>query len=83
MDIGVRELKQHLSEYLDRVAAGETIRITDRGVPKATLAPIAGRDGLERGIAEGWIRPATKTLQPTRKYPSSLKIRDVLAEDRS
>jgi prevent-host-death family protein len=31
MDVGIRELKQHLSEYVDRVERGEVIRITDRG----------------------------------------------------
>jgi len=36
MDVGVHELKQHLSEYLERAARGEAIRVTDRGVPKAS-----------------------------------------------
>lgn len=38
--IGVRELRQHASRYLDRVAAGELIEITDRGRPVARLVPI-------------------------------------------
>lgn len=38
--IGVRELRQHASRYLDRVAAGEFIEITDRGRPVARLVPI-------------------------------------------
>lgn len=83
MDVGIRELKQHLSDYLDRVASGETIRVTDRGIPKATISPIAGQGGVDRGIAEGWIRPATQQLQPSRRYVSKLKIRDVIAEDRA
>jgi prevent-host-death family protein len=37
MDVGVRTLKQHVSEYLERAARGETIRVTDRGQPKAIL----------------------------------------------
>ncbi|MGE3329224.1 MAG: type II toxin-antitoxin system Phd/YefM family antitoxin, partial [Acidimicrobiia bacterium] len=35
MNVGVRELKQGLSEYLDRVAGGEILTVTDRGTPKA------------------------------------------------
>ncbi len=31
MHMGVRELKQRLSEYLDRAERGEIIRVTDRG----------------------------------------------------
>jgi prevent-host-death family protein len=37
--VGVRELKDQLSEYLRRVSAGERIVVTDRGRPIATLAP--------------------------------------------
>ncbi len=37
--IGVRELRQHASRYLARVATGETIEVTDRGRPVALLVP--------------------------------------------
>ena len=57
MDVGVRELKANLSAWLDRAAAGEIVRITDRGVPKAILAPLPGRLHLDDGVAEGWVRP--------------------------
>ena len=59
MDVGVRELKQRLSEYLDRAAKGESIRVTDRGRPKAMLGPVPGRDRIEQGVAEGWISAGT------------------------
>ena len=38
--IGVRELRQHASRYLARVAAGESIQVTDRGRPVALVVPI-------------------------------------------
>src|SRR4051812_17959993 len=57
IDVGVRELKAHLSDYLDRAAGGELIRVTDGGVPKAVLGPVPGAGRVEQGIAEGWIRP--------------------------
>jgi prevent-host-death family protein len=60
MDVGVRELKQRLSEYLDRAARGERIIVTDRGRPKATLGPLAGGDHIDRGVDEGWITPPAK-----------------------
>ncbi len=83
MDIGVRELKQNLSAVLERVSRGETVRVTDRGVPKAVLSPITDEAGLERGIDEGWVRPATRRgLEPARRVRSSSTIRDALAEDR-
>lgn len=83
MDVGIRELKQHLSEYLDRAERGEIIRVTDRGTPKAVISAIPGSQGIDRGIDEGWIRPAARVgLGPAPAATSDRRIRDVLAEDR-
>ncbi len=83
MDVGVRELKQRLSEYLDRAERGEMIRVTDRGRPKALLVPLPGRGSIEQGIAEGWITPGTGgPLPPVTRHRSEHRVLDVLAEDR-
>jgi prevent-host-death family protein len=86
MDVGVRELKQHLSDYLDRAAAGEVIRVTDRGLPKVLITPLVANGHLERGIDEGWIRePQTGVmglLGSVERFPSSSRVLDVLADDR-
>jgi prevent-host-death family protein len=37
--VGVRELRQNLSVYLDRVKAGETLEVTEHGHPVARLGP--------------------------------------------
>ena len=37
--VGVRELKNRLSEFLRRVADGERITVTARGRPVAVIAP--------------------------------------------
>jgi prevent-host-death family protein len=37
--VGVRDLKNRLSEFLRRVAGGERITVTDRGRPVAVMAP--------------------------------------------
>ena len=37
--VGVRNLKNRLSEFLRRVAGGERITVTDRGRPVAVIAP--------------------------------------------
>jgi prevent-host-death family protein len=36
----ISEIKARLSEYLDRVKAGEEVLITDRGKPVARLSPL-------------------------------------------
>jgi prevent-host-death family protein len=39
MPVGVRELKNKLSYYLDRVKGGETLAVTDRGRTIAYILP--------------------------------------------
>lgn len=84
MDVGIRELKQRLSEYLDRVARGEVIRVTDRGRPKALITPIRGQQAIERGIEQGWLSPAetTSPAQPLRRARSRRRALELLREDR-
>jgi prevent-host-death family protein len=81
-DVGVRELKQHLSEYLDRAERGELVRVTDRGRPKALLGPLPGQARIEEGTAEGWITAGSGTMGPVRRVPAKSRVLDVLAEDR-
>jgi prevent-host-death family protein len=82
-DVGVRELKQRLSEYLKRAEGGELIRVTDRGRPKAILGPLPGRVRIEEGLAQGWIAaPSGGKLGPIRPVRAARTVRDVLAEDR-
>jgi prevent-host-death family protein len=62
--VGVRELRQNLSVYLDRVKAGETLEVTEHGHPVAQLGPRPTQpmSALDRLIAEGRVRPATRDL---------------------
>ena len=43
--VGVRELKNKLSEYLRRVRLGESVLVTDRGEVVAELQPPGQRQG--------------------------------------
>ena len=60
--VGVRELRQRASELLRRVAAGETIEVTDRGHPVALLSPIPQAGPLERLRLAGDAAPARREL---------------------
>lgn len=83
MEVGVRELKAHLSEYLRRVAEGESIIVTDRGVAAAVLGPVPGRSLVDVGIREGWATPATRRgLTPFSPVTSERHSGDVLDDDR-
>jgi len=85
MTVGVRDLKQHLSAFLDRAANGERITITERGRPKAVLGPLPGGDHIEQGISEGWIAPADETgplpAAPLR-FRADVTVRTMIDEDR-
>jgi prevent-host-death family protein len=82
-EIGVRDLKAKLSEYVRRARLGDTILVTDRGRPAAVLGPVPGRVRLDEGVEEGWITPARRRgLGPAKRHPASRRVADVLAEDR-
>jgi prevent-host-death family protein len=70
--IGVRELRQHASRYLERVRSGETVEVTDRGTLVALLVP-PGRSEVLRDhlLTTGRLIPAHApfTLPPRHASP--------------
>ena len=62
LTVGLKTLKNRLSEYVRAAAAGETVVITDRGRAVAELVPPhkPAESVIERGIREGWITPAKR-----------------------
>jgi prevent-host-death family protein len=57
--IGIRELRQHASVYVDLAEKGQTVDITNRGRLVARLVPAGDTDSpLERLFAAGVLRPA-------------------------
>jgi prevent-host-death family protein len=47
MTVGIRELKNRLSHYLDKVRAGERLAVTDRGSVIAYVLPAERASDLE------------------------------------
>jgi prevent-host-death family protein len=69
--VGVRELRQNLSVYLERVIGGERYEVTDRGRVVAMLIPIPPAATLvERLVAEGRAIPATRDRASTDNAPA-------------
>ena len=64
VEVGVKELRARLREWLDRAAAGEEIVVTERGKPKARLTALDGRSTLDRLIAEGSVTPPSAPKTP-------------------
>jgi prevent-host-death family protein len=86
MEIGIRELKDRLSEILHRANSGEEITITHHGRPLCQISPVETSEFhlpeyLLRAAVEGWLKPATtsgfKNIQgfiPKSGAPSSEEV---------
>jgi antitoxin (DNA-binding transcriptional repressor) of toxin-antitoxin stability system len=83
--VGIKVLKNKLSEYVRAAEAGETVLVTDRdrvvaelspprrGVPDASVEAI-----LEQGRREGWLTPAKRSRE---EFVAALRSRRVFADD--
>lgn len=70
--VGVKVLKNRLTEYLRRVKEGDEVIVTERGKPVAVIQPLRGEVHLEslearlaRMAARGAITLPSRTLRPT------------------
>ncbi len=61
VDVGIRALKQNASSVVASAAAGETIRITDRGRPVAQLSALP-TSPLQQLVSAGRARPPRRKL---------------------
>ena len=83
--IGVRELRRQASAILRRVAAGETVEVTDRGRSVAVLVRTMP-SGLARLEREGLLRRAegdVLELAPVRLPPGTVEPSRLVSEGRT
>ena len=81
--IGVRELRQHASRYLDRVKAGETVEVTERGTLVALLVPPGpARTARDRLVGEGRLIPGTGTIRLPQRVTARQSSQSALDEQR-
>jgi antitoxin (DNA-binding transcriptional repressor) of toxin-antitoxin stability system len=90
--VGLKILKNKLSEYVRLAAAGETILVTDRDTVVAEIGPPrAGRSDhvsdalLAEIIRKGWLRPPIRgKTKPARKPVAKWStLERELSEDRA
>jgi prevent-host-death family protein len=91
--VGLRNLKNHLSEYVRLAATGETVLVTDRGRVVAELVPPRGdraeppQDALvAEAVRKGWLTPAVGSPAgplPRRPVARLEVLLDELAGDRA
>ncbi len=81
--VSQREMRNKSGELLRRVAGGESVLVTNNGVPAAVLVP-AGTDARSRLVATGRLRVGAGldlTALPARVQAPRL-TGDLLEEDR-
>ncbi len=93
--VGLKILKNRLSEYIRLAANGETVLVTDRNrVVAEIVAPQPGRRALSedefiaQGVKEGWLTPAKNPgkgplpRKPVMKFEDLMKDLDESRADR-
>jgi len=73
MNVGIRELKSHLSEYLARVRKGEEVIVTDRGVAVARIEPVQP-SGLTAKMRELVRTGRAIDKGPMRHFPTPIPM---------
>lgn len=84
MEAGVRELRDHLSRYLEAVREGQEVTVTDHGTAVARLVPLDEPRPLDRLIAEGAVTPgaARKRQRSGSTVDGGGPVSDLVAEQR-
>lgn len=85
--VGIKVLKNRLSEYVRMAAAGETVLVLDREQVVAELGPpspprpvLSDEDWKARGVREGWLTlPTRKLTGPPRRTPM-MKHSELMAD---
>ncbi|MBA2610013.1 MAG: type II toxin-antitoxin system prevent-host-death family antitoxin [Actinobacteria bacterium] len=84
MEVGIRELRDHLSRYLEQVGKGEEVVVTEHGRAVARIISIDGGRKLDRLIAEGLVTPAVDRTRrlPKRRVRATGSVSGLVAEQR-
>lgn len=85
IEVGVRDLRDHLSRWLEQVKEGRELVITERGRPVARITGASGGSKLAALIAAGLVTPASAPAEPADAYPRprpSKSVADLVAEQR-
>ncbi len=85
--VSIRELKSRLSHYLRLTKAGESVVITERGIPIGRIVPAAApvEDRIDIMVQSGlalWNRKKLSPISPIAKTHGAHTVSDLLIEDR-
>lgn len=85
--VGLKVLKNRLSEYVRLAARGETVLVTDRDrVVAEIVSPRAGRSSLlsdarlAEAVRRGWVTPPAIVTQEVPPRAPVARLRELLGE---
>jgi antitoxin (DNA-binding transcriptional repressor) of toxin-antitoxin stability system len=85
--VGIKVLKNKLSEYVRVAADGETVLVTDRdkvvaelGPPQAGRSPVVSDALLADVVRRGWLRPPVVTSENLPERRPAAPLADLLHE---
>jgi prevent-host-death family protein len=82
-EVGVRELHDRLSEYLERVEQGAEVLVTRRGKPIARLSQVEGPRPLEDLDRRGLVQWPKRPRQPREPLAGAQgSVSDLVKEQR-
>jgi prevent-host-death family protein len=84
MEAGVKELRDHLSRYLEMVTGGQEVTVTDHGKAIAVLVPLHRPRALDRLINDGLAVPGAvpKRQRTGRGVIAKGTVSDLVGEQR-
>ena len=89
--VGIRELRDNLKDYLEKVELGQTIEITKNGRTIGMIVPKPSGEPVDRLVAEGRLIPPRsgsgtvrlpRRIQPSPSSPPSGDVLDDLRAER-
>jgi prevent-host-death family protein len=85
--VGLKTLKNKLSEYVRLASRGETVLVTDRErvvaelvPPRESRSPLLSDALLAEAVREGWITPALLPPGPPPPNRSVARLKEILEE---
>ena len=83
--VGIKLLKNKLSEYIRLAAGGETVLVTDRdrvvaelGPPAPDRSPVVSDALLLDAVRQGWIRPPLSVARTSPERKPVMKLSELL-----
>jgi antitoxin (DNA-binding transcriptional repressor) of toxin-antitoxin stability system len=85
--VGLKVLKNKLSEYVRLAAGGETVLVTDRDrvvaeliPPQAGRSPLLADALLAQAVREGWLTPPTLVSHEPPPRKPVMRFRELMRE---